>query len=163
MFLLWAKKELNSYRKIKNMGYGIYIGEAVLEKEKYSGMYIARVHEKCLPVAPSFTGDPLSDHKNGRHPSYHGWHEFVKKVGLNDFFFDEDCGLMSAHPGCFILKPEHLSKIQETKTNWIARHPNAVPGFMDTKFDDVLARLIWLEFWIDWSLKNCKNPAIFNI
>lgn len=163
MFLLRAKKELNSCRKIKNMGYSIYIGEAELEKEKYSGMYRGRVYEEYLPSAPSFTGDPLSSNKNGRHPSYGGWHDFVKKVGLNDFFFDKDCGIMRAHPGCFILKEEHLFKIKETKINWIARHPNAIPGFMDISKDDVLARLIWLEFWIDWSLENCKNPAIFNM
>jgi len=47
--------------------------------------------------------------------------------------------------------------------DWIKRNPNAVRGFMDPKFDDVLARLIWLEFWIEWSLNNCKNPGIFNI
>lgn len=144
------------------MGYSIYIGEAELEKEMYSGMYRARVNEKCLLEAPSFAGDPLSNHKNGRHPSYSGWHEFAKKAGLKDFFFDENYGLMRAHPGCFLLKPEHLSKIQETKTTWVEKHPNTIPGFMDIEKDDVLARLIWLEFWIDWSLQNCKNPAIYN-
>ena len=145
------------------MGYNIYIGEAVLWKEELSGFYSSRVYEMSLPEAPSFSGDPLSNNKNARYPSYHGWHEFVEKVKLKDFFFDKDCGLMRTHPGCFLLKESHLKKIKETKTDWIEKHPNTVPGFMDPKFDNVLARLIWLEFWIEWSLNNCKNPGIFNI
>lgn len=29
-------------------------------------------------------------------------------------------------------------------------------------FDPVLARLIWLEWWMAWALANCKTPAIHN-
>ena len=29
-------------------------------------------------------------------------------------------------------------------------------------FDPVLARLIWLEWWMAWALKNCTTPAIHN-
>ena len=25
-----------------------------------------------------------------------------------------------------------------------------------------MARLIWLDWWVQWALKNCERPAIYN-
>lgn len=37
------------------------------------------------------------------------------------------------------------------KTNWHC---------VDNGVDPTLARLLWLEFWMDWALKNCAFPSI---
>jgi len=30
------------------------------------------------------------------------------------------------------------------------------------QFDAVLARLIWLDYWIRWAFENCETPAIYH-
>ncbi len=52
--------------------------------------------------------------------------------------------------------------------NFKARYPNAKPGYpgVDGDYEDyplensLLSRLIWLQKWVTWTVKNCKSPAI---
>lgn len=157
------------------MGYNISIGNAVPnfskdEEELHAwwGVKIERLHH-----APIFPNDELTGNSNARHPSYIAWHDFCREAGIHELFYSEDDGLMRQHPGCFPLKDVHLEavKLEIKKRKILSDKP---PGFASSeknddgsyvdedKYDAVLARLLWLEFWIDWALKNSETPAIEN-
>jgi hypothetical protein len=161
------------------MSYSIYIGNAIIEdrSEDGDGELLARftVPEIIRHDAPSFPHDDMSNGKNGRHPGYSQWSDFCASAGLTALFFDKETGIMREHPGCFSLTPEHLAIVRAARERWQAEHPAAVPGFDFSRFmadqskddgvrgrDGVLARLLWLEWWMSWALANCERPAIEN-
>ena len=156
------------------MSYDIYIGEGIIDENDDSGELRVRVKGLSLPEAPSFPNDQMTGKGNSRHPGYSQWSNFCREAGIYDLFFDEETGLMHRHPGTFILKQNHLDEIRAAKDRWVKNNPDKNPGFpadewMKPEFqekitnpDPILARLIWLEFWVDWALKNCKVPAIHN-
>lgn len=171
------------------MSYSIYIGEAVLEEEDpsdYDGELVARYrvngHEEA--DAPEFENDSMTGKSNNRHPGYGAWADFTESVGLHDLFFNKGTGLMREHPGCFVLTQEHADRISEALADYNKQYPSAKPGFAEPFMpmragpvssdsrrmgapDRVvanyhMARLIWLDWWVRWALKNCKRPAIYN-
>lgn len=148
------------------MGYSIYIGEYTIDPidprypddEPY-------VHcpEITLPDAPAFLEDEMSAHNNGRHPSYSGWNDFVWDVGLHEFFFHKQYGLMREHAGIFDITKEHLFVVQEALVDYRKKVGDIEPRFGSRYIKNGnLARLIWLEWWMKWALANCKRPAISN-
>lgn len=154
------------------MGYDIYIGEADLETCKYDNVVRVGVKVTTHPDAPVFLNDELTGCSNARHPSYHGWSIFCDKTGLNDFFFNEETGLMRTHPGSCLLTKSNLETICDAleKRRQYAKEEGLIAGFSENSIgngpvssvDPHLARLMWLEFWVRWALENCKNPTIVN-
>lgn len=174
------------------MSYSIYIGEAELEipdkqaiddcnldRENFS-LY-AHVQKINLPDAPIFPGDQMTGNSNGRHPGYSQWSDFCKEAGIYEVFYGEDenerDGLLGDHPGCFLLLPWHLDAIKEAKRKRsMTLFAGVEPGWCNcsqcdrfgkketvhVNRDATLARLIWLEWWMEWALKNCKIPAVYN-
>src|SRR5439155_19741432 len=122
--------------------------------------------------APTFPNDKMTGNSNNRHPSYSGWSHFCDVTGLSDLFFDRETGLMREHAGLQPLKPEHALVIDQALRKWREAHPCTVPGFEDwnpldrtyteTGVDPILARLMWLDWWVKWALKNCEMPAMRN-
>lgn len=161
------------------MGYSITIGNAKPEFNKDDGELWARwtVDGMALPEAPTFPNDEMTGNGNGRSPSYTGWAEFCDAAGLTTLFLEKWEGLMSQHPGCKMLQKEHLLQVQAALEKW-KRTATKPPGFEgwgkfneetkqwetpdQGKYDHILARLIWLEFWMKWALENCETPAIEN-
>lgn len=158
------------------MSYSIYIGNAVPHFEKDDDYLLAewRVQLASHPDAPTFPHDTLTGNSNSRHPSYSGWANFCDAAGLADLFRDKYTGLMREHPGCQLLKESHYHVVKEALDRWKASSDKP-PGFADDKivdgkwtlvdkdkYDPILARLIWLEWWMRWALDNCETPAIFN-
>jgi len=147
------------------MSYDIYIGEATFripeksEIKDYNQIKVT-VNSVYLDEAPVFDDDGMTSNGNSRHPGYSQWANFVDKVGLNDLFFG-DGGLMSDHPGCSYITKEHVEQVKAALEKYKERFPDAKPGFLGNQ-DALLARLIWLEWWMGWAVKNCKVPAIFN-
>jgi len=155
------------------MSYSIYIGEA--ELGEYEGMISVTVNEirntscsiwdKYDPVRlahpPEFEGDEMTGRTNGRHPGYSQWGDFCKTVGLTNLFYQEEKGLMSQHPGTVLLTDSHHKKIKHALTKWRKSNPDTNPGWGKGQ-DQMLARLIWLEWWVKWALDNCKMPAMYN-
>lgn len=160
------------------MSYDIYIGNAELETpdpDEDGGVLTARMivrhHEE--PDAPTFPGDETTKNGNSRHPGYLQWDNFCGTAGLRALFFDEATGLMREHPGTVALGPEHLATVRSARERWERRHPGAVPGWDWPGYpagaddgvrgrDGVLARLLWLEWWMDYALRTCERPAIHN-
>lgn len=150
------------------MGYTIKIGEASFYKDSdYSYIDITAKPEKH-DGAPAF-GEP-TDFTNQRWPSYTVWAEFLKATGLYDLFTDEDRGLMRKHPGTALLTKQHQETIRDALNKWKEKGTN--PGFSETfdgkivegqeNSDPMLARLIWLDYWVTWAVENCENPVITN-
>ena len=158
------------------MSYDIYIGEAEVftpdaeDREEITSLWVV-VTRRAHPEAPCFDNDPCTKNENHRHPGYSSWSEWCRAVGLNRLFFDGKDGLMVAHPGCVALRKRHHTKILAALHRWQKQHPGATPGFypfdpntdeVDGSVDPMLARLVWLEWWVRWSLANCTNPALYN-
>lgn len=168
------------------MSYSIFIGEGVVgtvhRKELATGFNRVRVEvdEIQRDDAPLFPGDPFTGRTNGRHPSYAGWDIFCRKTGLHKLFFDKSGGLMREHPGCVELSAKDAKIVKDALLKWKKQHPKAKPGWCEcgeteecgapfqrtkpnhVKLDGMLARLIWLDWWITWALKNCEVPALYN-
>lgn len=147
------------------MGYSIYIGEYKVTPPDpefpEDGEYICVEDVEC-DDAPTFLGDGMTGHSNSRHPSYGGWSDFAWEVGLHDFFFDQQTGLMREHPGTFDLEKSHLLAVQEALVEYRKEYPHIKPRFGASDVEANLARLIWLAWWIEWTLANCKRPSISN-
>lgn len=140
--------------------------------------------------APQFAYDLLTKNTSERSPSYSGWAEFCRATGLVNLFFgtplegcDEtrmsrhdryDDGLLSSHPGCAPIKQSTLDTVKAARLAYEAKHPGAIAGFDYSDMwpnekddgvrgrDPMLARLIWLEWWMQWVLTNCERPAMQN-
>jgi hypothetical protein len=146
------------------MSYDIYIGDAqrVTEDCDWAGCgFDWFVPSMTLPDAPQFDGDAMTGQSNSRHPSYRAWEDFTRKGGLHALFFHQTLGLMRDHPGCVFLTTEHYQAVKDARVMYDMRHPQAQPGWGDEQ-DPMLARLIWLEWWIMTTLKTAEVPAIFN-
>jgi hypothetical protein len=105
------------------------------------------------------------------------WHDFCKETGIYDVFYDERGQLHAGHPGCVLLKKSDVERVREARVRW-QKTSTLPPGFAgfpqhnqatdkyespdEGKYDPHLARLMWLEWWMDWALANCETPAIEN-
>ena len=144
------------------MGYSIGIGEKEIEKYEDDEVYIYAKTQN-LEEAPQWEGDELTGNSNQRYPSYSGFSSFCSEANIYGLFYGEEGkkGILHEHPGYVDLKQEHLDQIRKAKNDWIKENPNTEAGFLDGQ-DYILARLIWFEFWMDWALKHCKTPIIYN-
>lgn len=162
------------------MGYTITIGNAKPLFSKEDGELYARweVEGHHCDGAPRFPNDPLTENSNRRSPSYTGWADTVDAAGIYPLFFGQSRealgrasypSLFYDHPGCVMLTEEHHATIRQALDRWHAKATKP-PGFYGwlwkegdpEPYDPVLARLIWLEFWVRWALDNAETPAIEN-
>jgi hypothetical protein len=161
------------------MAYDITIGELLVEfnqAERYINLSAVEVE---LPDAPAF-GDP-TDRMNQRWPSYGVWRPFLKEVGLLGLFYDTEGtdpnggDVLGGHPGVVPLTQGWADKVHAARLHREATNGGKPAGFFapdetskhefdvkDNGNDPHLARLIWLDFWCDWAMKNCKQPVIAN-
>lgn len=149
------------------MGYSISIGqlEVNINEDGLDSYISLDVASRALSGAPAY-GEP-TDHMNSRWPSYTSWSDSMNFLGLQDFMFDQDTGLMREHPGTFPLTPDHKSILDEAYTDFYLKYPNAKAGYNDEdenwpEENGYACRLEWLKFWIDWALANCDKPVFHN-
>jgi hypothetical protein len=150
------------------MGYTIRIGEATFSKDTEHAYIGISAKEERHDAAPAF-GEP-TDFTNERWPSYTVWAEFLRAVGLYELFTEKDRGLMRSHPGVALLTKNHQAKIHDALEEY--RKKGTTPGFSETMLgekiagaenaDPMLARLIWLDYWVTWAVNNCENPVLTN-
>lgn len=153
------------------MGYNIDIGNAVpfADEDRFGW----RVESARSESAPTFPNDEMTGNSNSRSPSYTAWHGFCEAAGIEPLFYEKWEGLLCSHPGIVLLTKAHHETVKGALDAFKAKHPTTEPGFTgyggpnDTPFtgDDhspILARLIWLEWWMAWALENCEHPAIEN-
>lgn len=158
------------------MGYNFTIGNAKPyhrkeDDELVSGWEVEAVEH---PDAPTFPHDEMTKNTSYRCPSYTAWHEFCYATGVAEVFYDKEREghLKAGHPGCQTITHHDLEVVRLARKRHEAT-ATLPPGFAgldwntgkyidEGKYDPLLARLIWLDWWMDWALKNCETPAIEN-
>jgi hypothetical protein len=161
------------------MGYTFRIGNLIetIEEDDDEPYTSYDVDSIVLYDAPEFPNDELTGKSNGRSPSYSAWSDFCRKSDITHIFYDERGHLLGGHPGYVDITSDMVNTIEEKlqKYKKIATLPPGFEGFPafnpisgdwetpdEGKYDHILARLIWLEFWTKWALENCEHPAIVN-
>lgn len=169
------------------MGYNISIGNAVLDYTKGDEYIRITVEPAANDNAPDHC--PYTGKGNSRSPSYTAWSDFCRNAGIEELFygqgwsreerrylscsdnFHRETPLLAEHPGAFALLPADLEYVTAARTRREQTNGGKPPGFwdydqergeIDNGTDHVLARLLWLEFWMKWALENCERPAIGN-
>lgn len=131
------------------MGYTIQIGELKIEHVAEAGEMLwlrGDAEPAHHPDAPA-DGSP-TDHTNARWPSYTGWAEFAEDAGLAEYFFARGSGVMSEHPGCYVLGPDDLARLEAVDMERLQPYNRG--------------RMEWLKWWVRWALANCKVPVLAN-
>lgn len=171
------------------MGYTIIIGEACFEGEKGEAYLRVWAKGEAHDAAPTFPNDGMTGNGNSRSPSYTGWSGFCRDVGLYGMFFgmdgrrdpymraDPDCHretpIMSDHPGFQAINQADALAVRHALDQHIAKHGNLSPGFRpwDERDEDAppdsmacaqRARLLWLDYWVNWAVETCEWPVIAN-
>ena len=153
------------------MGYNFTIGNAVpsFDKSEFPDLRARWVVEHAShPDAPVFPNDYASG--NYRSPCYSVWKEFCQVTGIYDLFYEEETGRLHAgHPGCVGITEDDANAVTAALLCYQA-NATKPPGFerddsspeRASMYDHNLARLIWLEWWMHWAIRNCETPAIQN-
>jgi hypothetical protein len=155
------------------VSYSIYIGQGHGKAKMVNGVLDVskmKVPEIIREDAPDIPNDLFTAKGNGRHPGYSQWHGFTEEAGLEDMFYHPVDGLLRPHPGTRLLTPSHRDSIKEARKRWEETHPNAIPGFWEDyepteeekDYCAILARLIWLDYWVSWTVENCEFPCMQN-
>jgi hypothetical protein len=164
------------------MGYNIYIGNAELKSswpdpaDEYSDPPVAEwVVEGMIHADAPYSSD--SGHSNSRDPSYTGWAEFCREVGIEEWMLKRYEGKMGYHPGCSALTKEDASFLTTLLNDYKEKHPTEEACWCECsscqygKKTDIkhnpnasgtLVRLTWLTWWVNWAVENCERPAIYN-
>jgi len=169
------------------MGYTLTIGEALMRYEPDDLYLWIEAERTTHPDAPDH--DEYTGKSNSRSPSYSVWSNLCQETGLYELFYGgrtdyktghitpsaphRNDGLITSHPGHAVLGQADLDLVRQARERRQASNGGKEPGFWDASperpwesidngKDPTLARLIWLEFWIDWALKTCKIPIIQN-
>ena len=143
------------------MGYTLTIGELHCEEDlaelfmnNFNGTYY--VPTVRLEDAPAF--GEFTDYTNERMPSYAGWADVTKHTGMTNLMEE----LMPTGVGFAHLTEKHHHQIKEILHNYRTKIGfDKKPGYNEGE-DPALGRLIWMEYWISWALKNCKKPVFLN-
>lgn len=156
------------------MGYTLKIGELDTHYDAEEGHISFQAKGQKNDDAPAF-GEP-TDYENERWPSYTSWHNACRFCGIEDMFYNKETGLLREHPGCFPITKKHQEIINEALDNFKKKYPNAKAGYSpkinekEGIYEDKdwpeenswMTRLLWLKYWIDWALVNCKKPVFYN-
>lgn len=161
------------------MSYTFTIGNAVPQfiEDEDGRRDFMEVEDVTSEEAPVFPNDSMTGNSNSRSPSYTGWRMFCDLAGLYGLFYDENGRIRGGHPGCVPITTNHLEVVRSALRTWEKR-AELPPGFEgnpvknretgeyeipdEGRYDPILARLIWLDWWLNWAVANCENPSIQN-
>lgn len=137
------------------MGISIVIGEAEFYMCKYSGAVTVTVKERDHRDEKE---KKVEDHwlpvlVNSISQSYSSWGDFLDSSKTRDLF-DIDHGelMTSKSSGCKILLPKHLDALRNAR--------KALENINMDKGTQVI--FDWAEYWMKWSLENCKLPVVYS-
>ena len=119
------------------MSYQLAIGEySSYEDEGYLVEYVLEQRMAGVPKIGNASNDC-----NEKSVNESQWWAFLESSGLAEAFAE----LMPESSLIADIEPHHLDSVRKAnKAN--------LSGWD-------LNRLLWLEFWMDWALRNCKRPV----
>lgn len=126
------------------MSWDISIGEKTISPED-GEIYVPEVR---LDNAPS-DGVP-TDYTNHRWPSYSTWDDFLVDTELVEMMDGDSTSVIHITHGL-------LEMVRVADIKYKEKHK---PGAPSNTYQYNIDRLDWLLFWLDWALKNCKEPII---
>jgi hypothetical protein len=141
------------------VGYIIGIGELVSAEGEYS------VQETERDDAPVFPGGHEQNRSNLRAVST-SWLTFCQSTGLTDLFFEQTTlAGWRMRAGVHPLRQDMLGVIQAAREQWQSRYPGTTAGWVggtekEREINFALARLLWLEWWMQWALRECSQPTL---
>ena len=139
------------------MGYNVTIGNAVATSGYYTKEIFITIELVFSEDAPFYANDGWGK-TNNSYSSNTSLHKFVRDCKLEKIFGEDSENVVNT--GVYALTQEDLEHIKKAKEKWLDEHPNAVPRFDFSEEDAFLARLNLYEFWIEYAVTKCKNPAI---
>lgn len=71
--------------------------------------------------------------------------ELRKAAGLEELYLRADDELVRQGPVCIALLPSHLETVRRSTLGYQGEQA---------------VRLQWLQWWMEWALKNCDEPVI---
>ena len=171
------------------MGYTLTIGNAALRYDADDLYLCIEAEGATHPDAPDH--DKFTGKGNSLSPSYTVWSDFCRDAGIYELFYGQgwsreerrylECSedfhretpLLAHHPGYAPICRADLDFVKAARERREQSNGERPPGFfdygaetdwkeVDNGTDPVLARLVWLEFWLEWALGNCAIPIIEN-
>lgn len=84
------------------------------------------------------------------------WQDFIQATNLESLFNIEN-GINPPQQGQLPLKTQHLEHVSEKYDQYLQKvlKKGEVP-----LQNHNMQHLIWLKFWLNWSILNCQNPTI---
>ncbi len=156
----------------------ITFGEKYWDEEKQSW----DVQRTSSPDAPMFPNDSILEPKsNWRYVNYIVWVAMAEECGITAWLINNETGIIRDNESD-VVKPltendyrivneAYLlrSAFAEGRPGWNmdddelkieSKELGTLPRIAATPYDQYLARLMWLRFWLRWALDNCSEPSV---
>ena len=143
------------------MGYSITIGNAEIYNLPEELFAEYRITEVQTPYSCSLiTIDNMYCRGSNMRMGYIQYHAMLEKTGLVEVLTNED--LDNEAKALIRVTPEMWQSVGSSIHAHRERYPSSVCLLNEGGLtpNSILARLLWFEYWINWSLKNCKLPGI---
>ncbi len=94
---------------------------------------------------------------------------FCRESSLERLFGREGTPLFQNWSGLSAVQftADAVDRVHKALEKYRTAHPAAVPGFTDGEWppsdgvtDPILARLVWLDYWMSWAVQKCEKPSI---
>lgn len=144
------------------MTYDLTIGQYIEEPPDEDGYIYRGVNLTELSDAPALPGSLMSRHCNRISIPWGGYREMVNAFATYD---EELAALLFTGSNDSVniqLTPCLVARIRQMVATYRANHPDAIPGF-EGEHDWVLARMIVLEWWANYSLRTYGANAAVHI
>ncbi len=154
--------------------YHIRIGEAITTtgEDSMDGVKFIRDFVEIRPEqhvdAPDIANDEYCK-VNERSMSGTRWEAFCRESSLERLFGREGTPLFQNWSGLSAVQftADAVDRVHKALEKYRTAHPAAVPGFTDGEWppsdgvtDPILARLVWLDYWMSWAVQKCEKPSI---
>jgi hypothetical protein len=131
------------------------------------------IERTTSPTAPIFPNDAiLEPFGNWRYVDYPVWKALAEECGIQEWLGriidSQNSDIIQAlnEDDYRTVSEAYLLRtaFNEGKPGWDFQRdmlePDQSVGELPSRFDEYLARLLWLRFWIRWSLDNCEAPSV---
>jgi len=160
------------------MGYTVAIGdlkhhEPEYDEDRHEFLYTTGAVYTTHVDAPN---EAYLGRCNTRSPTYSVWSEVCNDLGLKGLLNNSPTSSKGFNAKEVIMIDEEFVKeftilaelFRKNNPTIVPKYTDDTPDTTDTTDEEMkymvlcgsMVRLVWLEFWIDWAVKNCKTPVM---